>query len=261
MSREFDAHNHSPEPEPKAGSGRHEAINKGPLPPGLPKRRPKLVPRPRLKDLETSPDPSTESDQENIRLKTPRLSKQASENPAPRSGMLREIAAHNESPTDSEPDINLLRTSADVPFLTRSARKDLEKILKNEALTPRKNLNVKRLMRAELFGTPKEMKTFYFEGHKNRKSSSYQAQLESSEDLDFNVGQDVDDEDDNELLPKNTKPSGRSRSPPKSSRRTEPEQSKGSAEFDRRSQEVDAQSPWSKWDSKIGQSHLPWHCP
>lgn len=253
MLRELDAHNESPEPEPEAGSGTLQPVNRGSSRPGLPKRRPKSMPRPQLTDLETSPDPSTDSEQENIRLKTARSSQQASGNPRPTSAMLREIAAHNESPEDSEPDMNLLRTSTKVPFLTRSARKDLEKVLKNEALTPRKSLNVKSLMKAELLGTPKGIKTFYFEGHNNPRSTSHQTQHKSPEDMEFNIGEDVDDGD---FFPKKTKPSGRSRSQPFLARRTEPEQSKGPIESDERSEEVEAESAWSKWDSKKGQSSL-----
>lgn len=235
LLREIAPHNISPEPELKAAS---ETPTRDSTQPPSRKRRPKSMPRPQLNDLQTSPDPGTDSEQENIRLKKPRSSQQASGNPPPTSAMLREIAAHNESPEDSEPDINLLRTSTEVPFLTRSARKDLEKILKNEALTPRKSLNVRSLMKAELLGTPKGTKTFYFEGHKKPRSSSHQTQLESPEGLDFNIGKDVDDD---ERFSKNTKPSSRSRSQPFSARRTDA---------------VEAESPWSKWDSKKGQSPL-----
>lgn len=254
MLRELDAHNESPEPEPEADPETLQPVNRGSSRPALSKRRPRSRPRPQLKDLETSSDLSTDSEQENTRLKTPRSSRQASGNPPPASAMLREIAAHNESPEHSEPDMNLLRKSMEVPFLTRSARKDLDKILKNEALTPRKSLNVKSLMKAELLGIPKRTKTSYFEEQTNPRTSSHQTQPESLENLDFDSGEDFDDD---EPLPKNTKSDGRSRSQPRSKRRTEPEQSKVSAESNERRQEVEAASSWLMWDSKKGQSPSP----
>lgn len=254
MLRELDAHNESPESEPEADPETLQPVNRGSSRPALSKRRPRSRPHPQLKDLETSSDLSTDSEQENTRLKTPRSSRQASGNPPPASAMLREIAAHNESPEHSEPDMNLLRKSMEVPFLTRSARKDLDKILKNEALTPRKSLNVKSLMKAELLGIPKRTKTSYFEEQTNPRTSSHQTQPESPENLDFDSGEGFDDD---EPLPKNTKSDGRSRSQPRSKRRTEPEQSKVSAESNERRQEVEAASSWLMWDSKKGQSPSP----
>ena len=256
MLSELGPHNESPEPVPEASTKTSQPINRGSSRPVLPKRRRNSKTRSELNDVQSSPDPNTDPEQEESRHTTPQSPQLAPVETPKKSKMLREIEAHNESPEqDPGLDMDLVRESTRGSLFTRSKHQNLVKALKNEPLTPRKDLNVVNLMLAELRGVQKGTKTIRFEYNKDIGSSSNQMQLESVEGTDVNIERN----DGDEYLPKNTKSSGRRRSQPKSARRTAPKQSSITAESEERSQELAAESPWSTWDSKKGQSPLALH--
>ena len=168
--------------------------------------------------------------------------------------MLREIEAHNQSP-EAEDGLELATTRdleddfRETP-LTRGARKSLMRIVKNGSLTPRKSLNVKLLMLAELSGAEKGTKRFYTEGSSDLGPCSYKKQRKDSKDLGFG-----DEEDDGEeALPNFSKTNDRGH--PQSTP-THPPTSRQVGKVAGNSQvnkESSAESAWLTWDSQKGQS-------
>lgn len=168
-----------------------------------------------------------------------------------RSKMLRELDPHNESPEqDSEPDIGILHDSTKGPFFTRSAAHKVVSFLKNKTPTPPKDLNLDRLMYAELKGMQKGTKTWYFPGDTDPGSSSQQRQPESGQGTVV----DIKEESEEEALPKDVKASGRNRSQPSSTRLTLSQQPRSSSETGERDQAVAVESAWSMWDREKGKS-------
>ena len=174
-----------------------------------------------------------------------------------RSKMLRELDPHNESPEqESEPDIGMVQESTKGAFFTRSAAREFKNFLKNKTPTPPKDLNIKRLMYAELSGTPKGTKTWYFPNDRNPGSSSQQRQPEPRQSIDVNIKE----EDEERSLWENIRTSGGSRSQSRSSTgRTMSQQSRKSSGNSRQDQAVALESAWSMWDREKGQSSLTLH--
>ena len=163
--------------------------------------------------------------------------------------MLRELDSHNESPEhEFEPDMEILHDETNGPFLTRSAAHKVESFLNNKTPTPLKNLNVKRLMNAELSVTLKGTRTWDFPNDNNSGSSSQQRQPESRQSIDVNVKE----EGEEGRLWESIRISGPSRSRSKSTRPTLSQQSKKSSKISERNQAVAVESPWSVWDREKG---------
>ena len=168
-----------------------------------------------------------------------------------KSKMLRELDPHNESPEQiSELDFGMLNESSIVA--TRSARHKVESFLKNKTPTPPKDLNVNKLMYAELKGTPKGTKTWYYPENSNPGSPSHQRQPDSRQSTDVEIKQ----EDEEGILQENLVTIDRSRSQSKSTRRTMSQQSRKSSGKSRQDQAKAPESSWSKWDREKGQSSL-----
>ena len=166
-----------------------------------------------------------------------------------RSKMLRELDPHNESPEqESEPDIGMVHESTEGRFCTRSAARKFKSFLKNKTPTPPKDLNIKRLMYAELSGTPKGTKTWYFPNDSNPGSSSQQRQPEPRQSTDVNIKE----EDEEGSLWENIRTSGGSRSQSNLIRRTMSQQLRNRKS--RQDQAVELESEWSMWDREKGQS-------
>ena len=184
------------------------------------------------------------------------ITKDSSQSPLPKRkrkpNMLRQLDPHNESPeSDSEPDIGILHESIEKEKrFTRSASRYVASFLKDQTPTPQKNLNVDTLMYAELSGTPKGTKTWYFPDDSNPGSSSPQKQPESRQSMDVKIKE----EDEEGILSETLIASDRSRS---QSNLTGPTMSQQSDNFTRTSQQdqtVVLDPAWSMWDTEKGQS-------
>ena len=168
-----------------------------------------------------------------------------------RSKMLRELDPHNESPEqDSEPDMGILHESTKGPFFTRSAAHKVVSFLKNKTPTPPKDLNLDRLMYAELSGMPKGTKTWHFPSDTDPGSSSQQRQPESRQETVV----DIKEECEEDTLPKNVNTSDRIRSQSSSTSLTLSQQPRSSSEASERNQAVAVESAWSMWDREKGKS-------
>ena len=108
-----------------------------------------------------------------------------------KSKMLLEIRAHNTSPErESVPDGEILDKLQNVP-LTRSVRRDLLSFIRNEPRVPRKNLNLRKLMGAELgVKTRGEKPSFTDENHSLRRGLNQSRQVSKDEMDNWNVGDD-----------------------------------------------------------------------
>ena len=196
-----------------------------------------------------SPKHESASGSETHRPITRGLSQPPPQKQKRRLRMLRELDAHNESPEhEFEPEMEMFHDSTNGPFHTRSGAHKVESFLNNKAPTPPKNLNVKRLMHAELSGTPKGTKTWYFPNDNNPGSSPQQRQPESRQSIDVHIKE----EDEEAILWENIRISPRSRSRSKSTRLTLSRQSRTSSKISERNQAVAVESPWSIWDREKG---------
>ena len=194
-----------------------------------------------------SPELELASGSESHRPITRGSSQPPSQKRARRSKMLRELDPHNESPEqESEPDMEMIHESTK----TRSAAHKVVNFLKNRTPTPPKNLNIKRLMYAELSGTPKGTKTWYFPANSNPGSSSQQRQPESRQSIDVSIKE----EDEEGSLFETIGTIGQSLSQSRSTRRTMSQQSRNSLGESRQDPAVALESAWSMWDREKGRS-------
>ena len=190
MLRDLEPRNQSPETlQPTTADSSPTALSK-------PERTSKHLGK--LKRYNKSPEPDSDSEQEESSLKAPHSSQQTRQKPQRRSLLLREIEAHNQSPEpESNLEVEVLYHLEDhwgnVP-LTRSVRQKLVDVVKGEPSTPRKNLNFNKLMLAEFSGVKKGTKTFYAEGSSNFEPSSHQRQQGVRRDL--SSGNEEDDEEE-----------------------------------------------------------------
>ena len=178
-----------------------------------------------LESNEKSPELESVSGSETHRSITRGSSQSPSRKRKRKSKMLRELDPHNESPEqDSEPGIGMLYESTE-KRCTRNVAHKFASFLENKKPARPKNLNVNRLMYAELQGTPKGKKTWYFPDDSNPRSSSQQKQPESRQSIDIKI---------HTMSQQSRKPSGKSR----------------------QDQARTPESAWSKWDREKGQSTL-----
>ena len=152
--------------------------------------------------------------------------------------MLREIEAYNQSPeAEDRLDSGLTREQegefCDTP-LTRGARKSLVRVAKNGSLTPRKSMNVKTLMRAELSGAGKGTKRANVEDTIDLSPSKKQRK----EMMDLGFGSEEDDGE--EVVPN------------ASSRQPTLRQVGKVAGNGQGNDESSAESAWLTWDSRKG---------
>ena len=175
--------NEIPELELEAVSETPQPITRGSSQSRLPKPKRKRVSKMvrELQGFNKSPEPDARS------------SRSVSAKPQHKSKMLREIEAHNHSPEpDSEMDVEILGDWEDMS-LSRGQRRNLAEILKGKNPTPRKNLNLKGLMRTELSGVNRGSKTFSGKDSDIPGRSSYQRQTEVRKEIE-----DADEEEEEE---------------------------------------------------------------
>lgn len=251
--RESEPRNTSPGPESDVALEMPPPTTRGPslsIPPARKRKRASdfFVER---EPNENSPELKSASRSETPRPITRGLSQPPARKQKRKSKMLRELDPYNESPEqDSEADIGMLHESTKFP--TRSATHKLESFLKDKTPTPPKDLNVDRLMYAELRGTPKGTKTYYFPDNSNPGSSSHQKQPESR----LSTVVEIKQEDAEGILRENLVTSDQSRSQSKPTRRTMSQQSRNSSGKGRQDHAVAPESSWSMWDREKGQSSL-----
>ena len=172
-----------------------------------PPTKPKPKPKPKrvsnmvreLQGFNKSPEPDKDPEQEDERPEAVRSSRTAAARPQHKPAMLREIEPYNLSPEhDSETDVKVPGDWEDTR-LSRGRRRNLVEISKGKNPTPRKNLNLSGLMRAELSGTNKNAKTFCTKDDDVRGPSSNQKQTKSRKE-DEEVEEDEVEGDKNEEI-------------------------------------------------------------
>ena len=185
MLREIQPHNKSPERRSEAAVESTQRMTR--------KQKRNLKMLREIQPHNKSPEPRSETASE-----TPQpIARYSSEPALPKrkhqSNMLRELEAYNESPeSESEPDIEMLDDLKG--HLTRSVRHDLMNLSRNRPLSPRKNLNLTKLMLAEFSGMPKGTKTFYAEDYSHVGVPSNRRQPESGERVVIKVEEDDKEE-------------------------------------------------------------------
>ena len=241
MLRELEAHNKSPEPEPKP---QHIPVGSSQPVLSRPKRNSRMIRE--LEGYNKPPEPDSDPEKEQVRPKTRRSSAALSKTRR-KSVLLREIEPHNPSPeSDSE-----LEIETNGP-LTRSTKKEFLNFVNGKPSSPKKNLNLRALMIAEFSGVKKGTKTFYAEDSSNLRPSSFQGQQKFRKEVDF--GDDEEDEEDG--LWNAVRTFGRSRPQPSPTHRTAAWQAEKSMRDDLLQQKLAAESLWLKWNKQKGQSKL-----
>lgn len=213
-----------------------------------------------LRELEAhnkSPEPSSDSDQEELFVRTERSSQSAPLDPKRKSKMLREIEAHNQSPEpESQPGVATLHDLGNDwgdLSLTRGARKDLESFLNDKPPTARKNLNLKKLMLEEFSGVEKGTKRFYAEDLSDLGLLSYRRQQKCMNAMGEEEGEEED-------LIQNVRTDGRSHPQPMPARREMPRKVRKSVRKSQKVQDSAAELVWPTRDEQKGQSPLALFC-
>ena len=222
-----------------------------------------------LEAYNRSPGPSPDSEEDELFVRQSEIPKpkrrksriqlfvRQSETPEARrkSKMLRDLEAHNQSPEpESEHAAKILhdlKNDWSDLGLTRGARKDLEDILSGRTPTPKKSLNVKKLMLEEFSGKAKGTKTFYAEDAGNLALLSYRRQQKCMNLM----GESDGEEEDLDLL-QNVSTNGRSYPQPITpARRTMPQQVRMSMGESQRDEDM-VELVWPVLDKQRGQSAL-----
>ena len=268
LLRELQSNNDSSESEWEPEAEKLRPTNASSSQQALRKSKHKLRMLRELEGFNKSPEPSSDCEQDNLRINNRRSSKSVPPKIRRRSVMLRELEAHNQSPElDSEPEMETLRDLkddwSDAPW-TRSVRKELVNLVKGRPVTPRKDLNVGRLMLTEFSGMKKGTKTFYAED--SNLEASYRVQRKSRKERDF-WGEEDDEEEDwkdeeedlqdeEENSPKTLEINARNHRQPMATRQKALRQVETSLEKSQRNKEFAVDLAWRTWDNQKGQSPL-----